>query len=152
MSSSSSSADFYAVLGVSKSASSDELKKAYRKLAIKWHPDKNPDEQEVATAKFKEVAEAYEVLSDESKRATYDQLGPEGYRARASGGGAGPGAAGFHEVDPNELFRAFFGDTGRGGMGGGRGMSFQMGGNGRALNQVFQSLQTTMAILKIDKP
>lgn len=67
--------DYYNVLGVSKTASHDDIKKAYRKLALKWHPDKNPDNKEEAERKFKEVAEAYEVLSDKSKRDAYDRYG-----------------------------------------------------------------------------
>ena len=75
--------DYYEVLGVSKSASADEIKKAYRKLAIKYHPDKNPGDKE-AEEKFKEAAEAYEVLSDADKKARYDQFGHAGV-----GGAAG---------------------------------------------------------------
>jgi len=69
------SKDYYETLGVSKTASDDEINKAYRALAIKYHPDKNPDDSEAATKKFKECAEAYEVLSDAQKRQRYDQLG-----------------------------------------------------------------------------
>ena len=68
--------DYYEVLGVSQSASKDEIKKAYRKTAIQYHPDRNPDDPE-AEEKFKEAAEAYEVLSDENKRARYDRFGHE---------------------------------------------------------------------------
>ena len=76
------------VLGASKDASQQDLKKAYRRLAMKYHPDRNPDDQE-ALAKFKEAKEAYEVLSDEQKRAAYDQFGHAGVDGQAGGGGAG---------------------------------------------------------------
>ncbi len=76
--------DYYDVLGVSKTASADEIKKAYRRLAMKFHPDRNKDDSE-AEAKFKEVKEAYEVLSSSDKRATYDRFGHEGVRAQAGG-------------------------------------------------------------------
>ena len=69
--------DYYDVLGVSKSANKDELKKAYRKLAMKYHPDRNPDDSQAAE-KFKELSEAYEILSDDQKRQTYDNFGQEG--------------------------------------------------------------------------
>lgn len=80
--------DFYDVLGVSKSASADEIKKAYRKLAVRYHPDKNPDDK-AAEAKFKEATEAYEVLSDRQKRARYDQFGHAGVGSDSFGGAGG---------------------------------------------------------------
>ena len=77
--------DYYDILGVGKSASADEIKKAYRKMAIKFHPDKNPDDKK-AEENFKEAAEAYEVLSNEDKRARYDRFGHEGMRGGGHGG------------------------------------------------------------------
>ncbi len=93
--------DYYEVLGVSKTASNDEIKRAYRKLAMQYHPDRNPDNKE-AEEKFKEAAEAYEVLSDETKRKQYDQFG---HAAGQMGGGAG--FEGFQNMD--DIF-AHFGD------------------------------------------
>ena len=98
--------DYYEILGVSKGSSSDEIKKAYRKLAIKYHPDKNPDNKS-AEDKFKEAAEAYSVLSDSDKRQRYDQFGHAG----VNNGGGGPG---FSNMDVNDIFSAFgdiFGDS-----------------------------------------
>ena len=94
--------DFYAILGVEKNASEDDIKKAYRKMALRFHPDKNkePDAEE----KFKEIAEAYEVLSDAEKKAAYDRYGEEGLR-RGGGGSAGPT---FAHTDAFDLFRTFF--------------------------------------------
>ncbi|RYE90350.1 MAG: molecular chaperone DnaJ, partial [Cytophagaceae bacterium] len=80
--------DYYEVLGVAKNAEGDVIKSAYRKLAIKYHPDKNPDDP-TAEDKFKEAAEAYEVLSDGDKRARYDRFGHQGVGG-AAGGGGGP--------------------------------------------------------------
>ncbi|MEL7341143.1 MAG: DnaJ domain-containing protein, partial [Bacteroidota bacterium] len=81
----SSKRDYYEVLGVSKGASKDEMKKAYRKLALKYHPDRNQGDEE-AENKFKEAAEAYEVLSDDDKRARYDRFGHAGVGSSAAGG------------------------------------------------------------------
>ncbi len=110
--------DYYEVLGVSKSASADEIKKAYRKLAIQYHPDKNPDNPE-AEDKFKEAAEAYEVLSNAEKKARYDQFGHQGM-----GGGAGFGGGGMNMEDIFSQFGDIFGGGGFGsffgGSGGGR--------------------------------
>lgn len=107
--------DYYEVLGVSKSASAEEIKKAYRKLAIKYHPDKNPDDKE-AEEKFKEAAEAYEVLSDANKKARYDQFGHAGM-----GGGAGGFGGGFGGGMSMEDIFAQFGDIFGGHFGGGFG-------------------------------
>lgn len=102
--------DYYEVLGVPRQASSEAIKKAYRKLALKWHPDKNPENKEEAERKFKQVAQAYEVLSDAKKRDVYDRYGEAGVEG---GSGAGPFEDPFEYVfnfrDPAEVFREFFG-------------------------------------------
>src|SRR5206468_1064222 len=93
--------DYYEVLGISRGADAEEIKKTYRKLAIKFHPDKNPGSKE-AEEKFKELGEAYEVLSDPQSRAAYDQYGHAAFDPRSRSRGAG-----FH--DPTEIFREVFG-------------------------------------------
>lgn len=130
--------DFYDVLGVGKSASEDEIKKAYRKLALEWHPDRNKAAN--ANEKFKEINEAYAVLSNKEKRATYDQFGHSAFAPGAGAGpagGQGPFGGGFRQgpftysystsggmpfgedfIDPFEIFEQFFG--GGAGFGGGR--------------------------------
>ncbi|GHJ85804.1 hypothetical protein NliqN6_2206 [Naganishia liquefaciens] len=143
--------DYYKVLGVDKTASEADIKKAYKKAALKWHPDRNKDNEEAASKKFKEISEAFEVLSDDNKRAVYDQYGEEGLKAGAGGapggspfgagmgGGGFPGGfggGGFHASDPNDLFSSIFGNMGGGGGdpfgmgGGGSGFSFSSGGFG----------------------
>ena len=111
--------DYYEVLGVKRDASEDELKKAYRKLAMKWHPDRNPDNPK-AEEHFKEAKEAYEILTDSQKRAAYDQFGHAGVDPSAGGAaGAGAGFGGF-----GDAFGDIFGDIfGGAGGGGGRGRS-----------------------------
>ncbi|MBE5039600.1 molecular chaperone DnaJ [Ructibacterium gallinarum] len=108
--------DYYEVLGVSKNASPDEIKKAYRKLAKKYHPDLNPDDREGAEAKFKEATEAYEVLSDAEKKQKYDQFGHAAFDATAGGGYSGGSYGGFDGFDMGDIFSSFFG----GGFGGQR--------------------------------
>ncbi len=102
--------DYYSLLGVSRGASSDEIKKSFRKLALKYHPDRNPDDKE-AEKKFKEINEAYEVLKDEQKRAAYDRYGHDAFKQGAGGGGfqGSHQAGGFH-ADFTDIFSEMFGD------------------------------------------
>lgn len=94
--------DYYAILGIDRSVDQTAIQKAYRKLALRWHPDKNPDNVQEAQAKFQEISEAYGILSDPDKRRTYDQFGEEGLNGH---GGMSHG----NFFDPNEIFRQFFG-------------------------------------------
>ncbi len=116
--------DYYEVLGVNKSATDEELKKAYRKLAKKYHPDANPDNKKEAEAKFKEINEAYETLSNPQKRRMYDQFGPDGPQG-FGGGAGGPFGGGYYSYsssgfdgfsdfgDLGDIFSSFFGGGGR---------------------------------------
>ena len=135
--------DYYRTLGVSKSASDDEIKKAYRKLALKFHPDKNKDPG--AEEKFKELAEAYEVLSDKRKREIYDQVGEEGLKAGAGAGPdgcrfgqrGGPGGQSFSyqfHGDPYETFKQFFQSDGMF-------SSMNFGGGGGGIGQMFGNFE-----------
>ncbi|KAJ7761970.1 hypothetical protein DFH07DRAFT_739604 [Mycena maculata] len=147
--------DYYKLLGVDKSAGDAEIKSAYKKMALKWHPDRNNGSEE-SSKKFKEVSEAFEVLSDSNKRAVYDQFGEEGLKgggpAPAQGGGPGfsgfngfpggggttfsftstgpGGAGGFSPGDPNKIFEHIFGSSGFGGGGASFGGFSNMGGMG----------------------
>jgi DnaJ family protein B protein 6 len=119
--------DYYTVLGLSRTATESDIKKAYRKMALKWHPDKNPGNQAEAEKMFKQISEAYEVLSDKQKRDVYDQYGKAGLNGNGGGGGPssfrfggfrsspffGSGNSHFHQHahfrDPFDVFREFFG-------------------------------------------
>ncbi|XP_047334896.1 dnaJ homolog subfamily B member 13-like [Impatiens glandulifera] len=111
--------DYYKVLQVDRNAKDDELKKAYRKLAMKWHPDKNPNNKKEAEAKFKQISEAYDVLSDSQKRSVYDQFGEEGLKGQVpppgaggfpgSSDGGGPTSFRFNARSADDIFHEFFG-------------------------------------------
>ncbi|CAF2102572.1 unnamed protein product [Brassica rapa] len=111
--------DYYKVLQVDRNAKDEDLKKAYRKLAMKWHPDKNPNSKKEAEAKFKQISEAYDVLSDPQKRAIYDQYGEEGLNSQAPPPGAGgfPGGSNggasfrFNGRSADDIFSEFFGSS-----------------------------------------
>ena len=115
--------DFYQILGVQRGCSDAELKKAYKKLALKWHPDRNLDNQEEASEKFKEIAEAYSVLSDPKKREIYDNYGEEGLKGGMPGGGFS-----FGGDDAFNIFSQFFGGGNPFGGSGPSGFSFRSGG------------------------
>ncbi len=119
--------DYYKILGVEKNAPQEEIKKAYRKLALKWHPDRcPPDKKDEAQKKFQDIGEAFEILSDPEKKRIYDQVGEEGLKGGFPGGGDGEGAGGpggaqfhfsgmpgggraFHFSNPEDIFKTFFG-------------------------------------------
>lgn len=136
--------NYYEILGLAKDASQDDIKKAYRKMALKNHPDKNPEDPN-AEARFKEISEAYGVLSDEKKRQVYDRYGKAGVEGAA--GGMGGGAAGFGSME--DALRTFMDAFGGGGGGGGGGESVfdsLFGGGGRANVQQGASKKATITI------
>ena len=108
--------DFYEILGVTKSASADEIKKAYRKTAMQYHPDRNPGDK-AAEEKFKEAAEAYDVLSNPEKKSRYDQFGHSGMGAGGGGGYGGFGGMNMEDIFSNfgDVFGSSFGGGSRGG-------------------------------------
>jgi len=99
--------NYYEILGLEKNADESEIKKAYRKMAVKWHPDKNPDNKTEAEKQFKKIGESYEVLSDPEKRRIYDQYGEDGLK---NGMGNGEGGFPFQTSNPDDIFKMFFGD------------------------------------------
>lgn len=121
--------DYYNLLKVNRDATDDDLKRAYKRLAMKWHPDKNPVNKKEAEAKFKQISEAYDVLSDPQKRQIYDIYGEEGLKSFEFGGPGDEGKASnntsfrFNQRDAEDIFKEFFGGSGGGGMGGGSGKS-----------------------------
>ena len=126
--------DYYEILGVSKTSTADEIKKAYRKVAMQFHPDRNPGDK-AAEEKFKEAAEAYEVLSDADKKANYDRYGHQAF-GPGMGGGSGFHASNmedifsqFGDIFGDDVFGSFFGGGGRRGGGGGRRTTGQRGSN-----------------------
>ena len=130
--------DYYEVLGVSRDVNEADLKKAYRRLAMKYHPDRNQDNDE-AEAQFKEAKEAYDVLSDAQKRAAYDQFGHAGVDPSAAAGGGGFGGDPF-----SDIFGDVFGDI----FGGGR-----RGGNrARRGSDLRYNLELTLSLIHISEP
>ena len=121
--------DYYSILGVEKSASADDIKHAFRKKAMQYHPDRNPGDKE-AEQKFKEINEAYEVLKDEQKRAAYDRYGKSAFEGGMGGSGPFGGGFGFNAEDLSDVFSNIFSDF----MGGGRGSSRYENRRGSDLN------------------
>ena len=120
--------DFYEILGISQTANEKEIKKAYRREAMKYHPDRNPDDPD-AESKFKEASEAYEVLMDSQKRAAYDQYGHAGVDSSMGGGGFG-GGGNFSDIFGDVFGDIFGGSGGRGQGGPGQGRKRQRAGRG----------------------
>lgn len=146
--------DYYEVLGVSKSASAEEIKRAYRKQALKYHPDKNPGDKE-AEEKFKEAAEAYEVLSDDNKKARYDQFGHAGMGGAGGFGGGFGGGMNMEDIFSQfgDIFGGHFGG-GFGGFGGGGGRQQLRGSNLRvriklSLEEMVNGTQKTIKVKKL---
>lgn len=146
--------DFYEILGITKNANDEEIKKAYRKLAIKYHPDKNPDDK-AAEEKFKEAAEAYEVLSNPEKRQRYDQFGHQGVGGASSGGGNYGGGMNMDDIFSQfgDIFGGAFGGGGGFGGGGSRGRRVNRGSNLRVkvklnLNEIAHGVEKKLKVTK----
>lgn len=146
--------DFYEILGVTKNANDDEIKKAYRKLAIKYHPDKNPDDK-AAEEKFKEAAEAYEVLSNPEKRQRYDQFGHSGVGGASGAGGNYGGGMNMDDIFSQfgDIFGGAFGGSFGGGNGGSRGRRVNRGSNLRVkvklnLNEIAHGVEKKLKVTK----
>ncbi len=143
--------DYYEILGTAKNANADELKKAYRKLAMQYHPDKNPGDKS-AEVKFKELNEAYDVLKDDQKRGAYDRFGHAAFEGGRGPGAAGAGGAGFDSGMFSDIFEEMFGDFMGGGRGGGgRRDAAQRGSDMRytlevSLEQAFKGTKATINI------
>src|SRR5579859_1116530 len=138
--------DFYELLGVAKGCGPEDLKKAYRKLAMQWHPDRNPGDK-AAEQKFKDISEAYDILKDDQKRAAYDRFGHaafEGGGARPGTGDFGFGAGGFADIF-DEMFGEFMGGGGRRGQGAGRGNDLRFNLE-ISLEDAFRGKQTTVHV------
>lgn len=138
--------DYYEILGVGREADNGEIKKAYRKKAIQFHPDKNPDD-ESAAEKFREATEAYEVLKDSQKRTQYDQYGHMDQNAGFGGAGGFGGTGGFN-VDLNDALESFLRNFGMGGMGGG--FSDGFGGGGGGGRQRGRNLQLELSVTLLE--
>ena len=139
---------YYEVLSVSREETKDGIKKSYRKLAVKYHPDKNPDD-DTSEDKFKEIGEAYEVLSDEQKRAAYDRYGHSAFGGGGpSAGRGGGGGGGFH--DPFDIFRDAFGSQGGSGSGGGGSIFDEIFGNAGGGRRRQQGLNRAGSDLRYD--
>ncbi|PKK90606.1 MAG: molecular chaperone DnaJ [Candidatus Wallbacteria bacterium HGW-Wallbacteria-1] len=139
----SSKRDYYDILGVARNATAQELKKAFRKLAIQYHPDKNPDNKE-AEDKFKELSEAYEVLSDENKRSVYDRYGHEGLEGQFGPSGFGHGYGDINDIF-SDFFEGFFGGGGRRTRGPKQGKSYRYDLE-ITLEQAFSGFETIITI------
>jgi len=126
------SGDYYKILGISSNALSSEIKKAYRKLALKWHPDKNQDTKELASENFKKIAEAYEILSDTKKRDLYNKYGKQGLElgSTTSGGGGRGHTRHYHFMNENDIFKQFFHNDTSVPMGSNKNIHFSFKSNG----------------------